>query len=194
MATETQQQGHAPAPRAGTWPLRTCAALALAAALLAAMTTFAIASSTTGPRQALPAAARAHLSQPTTPAAGAGHSAALSPDAVEIPRTLVGTQLAWLLREFNGGSATITEDELEAHFSSRFLSAVPAPAMILFLRRASNLQGSAVVTRISARRSPLAATAQVAAPGQKRYVVRVTLESRAHHRITSLTIDSARGS
>jgi hypothetical protein len=197
MASDTQQRGNridAPAPRARTWPLRTIAALALAAALLAAMTTLAIASTTTGPRQALPAAARAHLSRPATPAVGAGHPAALSPDAVEIPRTPVGTQLAWLLRELNGGSATITEDELEDHFSSRFLRAVPARAMILFLRRASDLQGSAVVTRINAHRSPLAATARVAAPGQKRYVVRVTLASRAHHRIASLTIDSASGS
>jgi hypothetical protein len=197
MASETQQQGHrseGPAPRTRTWPLHTIAALALAAALLAAMTTLAIASTTTGPLQALPAAARAHLGRPATPAVGAGHPAALSPHAVEIPRTPVGTELAWLLREINGGSATITEDELEDHFGSRFLRAVPARAMILVLRRASDLEGSAVVTRINAHRSSLAATARVAAPGQKRYVVRVTLESRAHHRITSLTIDSASGS
>jgi hypothetical protein len=197
MATGDKQREDAmtatTTPRRRPWRARSLAALALAAVLTAAMTTLAVASSTTGPRQALSPAARAQLLH-RAPATGATAMMSRPAHAVQIPRTLVGTQLSWLLGEFNGGSATITEAELKAHFSARFLHVVRAREMILFLRQSSNLEGSAVVTGFPGRPAPHSTMALIQAPAHRRYVVHLTIEGRSRHLITSLTIDTATGS
>jgi hypothetical protein len=178
-------------PRRRTWRARVLAALALGAVIASAMTTLALASQTAGPGDALPAAARARLLRQ----AGSAHTATPRPaHALAIPHTLVGTQLAWLLGEFNGGSATITEAELRSHFSTRFLSVVSAPEIIRFLRRSSNLEGSAIVTGFRGGPSPRSTTALIQAPAHRRYVVRVAVEGRSRHLITSLDIEAERGS
>jgi hypothetical protein len=192
-SSERDEMGAPATTRARRWRVRTVAALALGAVLAAAMTSLALASRTGGPDQALSAAARSHLIQQAGPGRGARFAAPHAPKTHTLPGTLAGTQLAWLLGEFNGGSSTITEAELRAHFSTTFLEHVPAREMIRFLRRSSNLEGSAVVTGFTGHRAPRSTTAQIAAPGLRRYVVRITLEGGSRHLIASLTIDTARG-
>lgn len=176
------------AGRACTWRARTCVTLVLGAALATAMTTLAVASSTTSPGQALPAAARAQLLPEARPATSA-RTTRRAAHGTRIPRSPVGKQLSWLLAEFNGGSATITAAELRAHFSTHFLTVLPANAVILYLRGADDLHGSAVVAGFVGQLSAHRAGALVETPGHARYVVQLRVAGSSHHRISSLSID-----
>ncbi len=197
MAADTVQRGDETDTRRTTrgwrWTGRACATFGLGTVMTAAMTTLAVASSKAGPEHAVPAAVRAQLVQDTQ-SAGRADVTQQPPLGVEVPHSLVGTQLTWLLSEFNGGSATITSGELRAHLSTHFLRVVPPRAIVGFLRRASDLRGSAVVVGFVGRRSTRTATAIVATPDDGRYVVRLTVEGRSPHLITSLSIDAQRRS
>jgi hypothetical protein len=185
-----QPQIQPPPTRGKRWKGRAATAIGLAT-VLATATTLAVASTTTGPAQALPATARTHLA----PATSGDRSIAATerPQGIAIPHTPVGTQLSWLLGQFNGGSATITTAELKRHLSTHFLSVVPSRDIVGFLRDASDLRGSAVVVRFIGHPSPRSATAIVATPSDGSYLVRLTVEGRSHHLITSLDIDAQRG-
>src|SRR5688500_18548061 len=55
---------------------------------------------------------------------------------VPLPDTPVGDQLSWLLAQFNGGAAPLTEAELTAHVVPAFLTSfLPAPALIDLFRQ-----------------------------------------------------------
>jgi hypothetical protein len=179
--------------RIRTWSARTCLALGLSAAIVAAMTALAVASTTEGPELAIPATSLAPLMEgqsSTTRADGSRRAAHHAP----IPHSPVGEQLSWLVGEFNGGSATITEAELELHLSTHFLMVVPARGIVLFLRRASDLRGSADLVGFVGHPTPLSATALVETPTHRRYLVRLSVEGRSHHLITSVSIDAQRTS
>ena len=61
-----------------------------------------------------------------------------------IPATPVGEQLAWVLDELDGAVASLTEADLIAHASPRFLAELPAPLVLALLRQTA--EGYAPIT------------------------------------------------
>jgi hypothetical protein len=174
--------------RARMHAARTCVAFGLAAAILAAMTTLAIASTTRGPSSAIPARALAQMLHGTTATSPRGNSP-IVPTRVAVPQSLVGRQLAWLLAEVNGGSVTLTRSELKTHFGSRFLNTVPPKEIVQFLRRASDVHGPISLTGFAGRPSAVSATALITTQAKRSFRIRLSVEGRSHHLITSLSID-----
>jgi pimeloyl-ACP methyl ester carboxylesterase len=62
--------------------------------------------------------------------------------ATAIPRTPVGTEIAWALAQLNGGAAKLTAAGVAAHFSPRFLAVVqPARAIVAMLGQTGDQRG-----------------------------------------------------
>jgi hypothetical protein len=163
-------------------------ALALAFVFLAPMATLALASGGDGPRSAIPQTALDRLLVGTRPA---GTASTVKPAAVQvtIPRTPAGAQLAWLLAEVNGGSATLTASEVRAHVSRSFLAALPADRIVELLNRSTTAYGPFRLTAIARRSSVASATASVTARSHRGLVIRVRVDARAD--ITSIDISDA---
>jgi hypothetical protein len=160
-------------------------AVALAGAVLAAMTALAVASTTRGPVSAIPAKALASLTPDASTTIRIDKASRMGRH-IEIPHSLVGSQLAWLLAEFNGGSATLTQEELKAHLDEHFLLVVPASEVIQFLRRANDLHGPINLIGFAGRPSATATTALIETQAHLRYHLHLAVE--ADHLIKALSI------
>jgi hypothetical protein len=178
------------ARRLRAWSARSCAAIGLGAAILAAMTTLAVASTTRGPRTAIPANALAPLMQGVTPSVRAEH-ARVARRTVAIPHTFAGEQLAWLLGELNGGSATLTASESRSHFGQRFLAVVPPQGVVRFLRGAGDAHGPVTLVGFAGETASLSLAALVETRAHRSYRVRISVQGRSHHLITGVSIDAA---
>jgi hypothetical protein len=169
--------------------VRTCTALVLGTATLAALTTLAVASTAHGPETAMPATQLAPLMQGAATSGRAASASARVARVVPLPRSLVGKQLAWLLAEFNDGSATLTGSELREHLGKHFLTVAPPHEVIRFLRHANEVDGSVDLVGFAGRPTTRSATAIVTTSTGRRYRVRLVVEGRSRL-IDSLDIDA----
>jgi hypothetical protein len=161
--------------------------LGLGCVFLASMATVAIASTGDGPRSAIPQPALDRLLKPRPATAGAR---IVSPQ-VAIPRTPAGEQLAWLLAEVNGGSATLTQAEVRSHVSKHFLAEFPADRIVQLLKRSTTANGPVELTGVVHRASAIWAVAQVTVQAHRKLVIRVRVDAHAQHRIVGLDISDA---
>jgi hypothetical protein len=159
----------------------------LACVFLASMAAVAMASSGDGPHSAISQKALDRLLQHQ----GSTGSATSADAEVPIPLTPAGAQLAWLLSEVNGGSATLTRAEVRSHVSERFRAALPADRIVRLLRRSTTANGPLELTGISHRSSAVSAVATVTMHAHRKLVISVRVDAGAPHRITALDISDA---
>ena len=90
------------------------------------MATLAVAGTGDDPGSAIPQGTLDRLLGP----AGGSEAAPPAVPQVAIAPTPAGGQLAWLLSQVNGGSATLTPREVRGHVSRHFLHVVPAGSVV----------------------------------------------------------------
>ncbi len=71
-------------------------------------------------------------SMTSSPTADVSNSPSVVPSPLAYPSTAAGEQLAWVVGRMNDGTP-FTREEIEAHFSSSFLKAVPADQLAVVL-------------------------------------------------------------
>jgi ORF 12 gene product N-terminal len=181
----TDELGHVRA-----WSPRSALMLGLAGVFLAPMATVAMASTGDGPPSAIPQKALDRILNGQAPEGRHG-SVKLAAAQVAIPRTPAGAQLAWLLAEVNGGSATLAPPEVRAHVSRRFLAALPAGSIVQLLKGSTTAYGPLELTGISGRSTAAAIVATVTARAHRKLTIRVEVAAGAQHSITGLDISDA---
>jgi ORF 12 gene product N-terminal len=164
--------------------LRSGALLGLVCIFLAPMATLAVAGTGDEPGSAIPQKTLDRLLGSTAASSGAKSGSA----QVVIPSTPAGAQLAWLLAEVNGGSATLTAREVRGHVSAHFLSVLPAGSVVRLLKQATNIYGPLRLTGYSGLSSARLAMAFVTTKAQRKLVIHVGVDHGAGHRITDLDI------
>lgn len=116
---------------------------------------------------------------------------------VQIPATPVGTQLMWIMAQFDGGADALTEKDVMAHFAPGFLETFPPPALIGMLRQTSGQAGNLTLTGFSRPLGPTEAIglilAQRAVEGIRRAAIYINVEEAAPHRITYLSFSEPPG-
>ena len=165
-------------------PLRSGIVLGLVCVFLAPMATLAVAGTGDDPGSAIPQETLDRLLGP----AGGSEAATPAVPQVAIAPTPAGGQLAWLLSQVNGGSATLTPREVRGHVSRHFLTVVPAGSVVRLLRHATNVYGPVRLTVYSARSSAGLAMAFVTTKAQRKLVIHVRVDASPRHRITDLDI------
>jgi hypothetical protein len=164
--------------------LRSGVLLGLVCVLLAPMATLAAARTGDEPGSAIPQKTLDRLLG-STGGAAVVKSGALQ---VAIAPTPAGAQLAWLLAQVNGGSATLTTHEVRGHVSGHFLSVLPAGSVVKLMKQATNVYGPLRLTAYSRLSSAGLAMAFVTTKAQRKLVLHVRVDRSARHRITDLDI------
>ena len=188
-ASSTDLHSHPRDPvRVRTWRLRAGFLVGLTCVILAITAVRALASTGSDPGSAIP--------QQTLDRMLAGRGAAGKPVApgVAIPRTPAGAQVAWLLSEVNGGSATLTSSEVRSHVARNVLAVLPADAVVRLLRHATDVYGPLRLTGYSGRSTAGVAIATLTTKAQRRLVIHLRVETGVHARIVDLDIDDRRSS
>jgi pimeloyl-ACP methyl ester carboxylesterase len=118
-------------------------------------------------------------------------------EAVQIPATLVGSQLEWVIAQLNGGADSLTEQDVVAHFAPGFLQTFSPQALIEMLRGTSAQAGHVTLTGFS---RPLGRTEAIAlitsrrpVEGSKRATAYLNVEDVAPHRINYLNLGDLPG-
>jgi hypothetical protein len=119
------------------------------------------------------------------------HDAAGSDPAarITIPRTPAGAELAWLLSEINGGSATLTRSEVQEHVATGFLAMLPASKIVQLLKGATDTYGPISLTSFAGYSSSPSAIALVETRRHRRLAIDIRVDGSPQHRITGLNID-----
>ena len=181
-------RAHTDHPARARRRLRSGVLLGLVCVFLAPMATFAFAGTGDDPGSAIPQETLDRLLGSTAGASIVKPGAA----QVAIAPTPAGAQLAWLLSQVNGGSATLTPHEVRGHVSRHFLTELPAGSVVRLLKHATNAYGPVRLTAYSARSSAGLAMAFVTTKAQRRLVIHIRVDAGARHRITDLDISDRR--
>ena len=104
-----------------------------------------------------------------------------------MPATPVGDQLGWVLAQLNGGSASLTEAELAAHFTPEFLAGFPVPLLDL-LRDTAAQYAPVTVTGFPFPPTATGAVVAVDLATGEHAAVYLTVEPDPPHRITRLDL------
>jgi pimeloyl-ACP methyl ester carboxylesterase len=116
---------------------------------------------------------------------------------VQIPATPVGDQLGWVMARLNGGTGTLTETDVEAHFAPVFLETFPPQPLIELFRQTSDQAGDISLTGFSRPLGPTQAIGLILAQrpvgGTRRAAVYINVEDRVPHRITYLALSDPPG-
>jgi pimeloyl-ACP methyl ester carboxylesterase len=111
---------------------------------------------------------------------------------IPFPATPVGEQLTWLIDQLNGGAATVTEEELTAHFAPAFLANVlPTPVLLDLLQQTARQYAPITVTGFAFPPTQTGAVALVALATGERGAAYLTIEPSPPHRITRLDLAEA---
>ena len=95
----------------------------------------------------------------TSSVAYGGEGGDAAPDAV--PQTPVREQLAWVVSEVNGDSATLAQPEVKAHFAAGFLAAVPAAQVVSLIKQATTDDAPIRIVRFAGHTSATSAIALI---------------------------------
>lgn len=178
---------HASQPNARrTWPLRAGVVLALFF-ILAPMATLAAASAARPSDSAIPRSAITRILNVRPGATTATTTATAG--SVAIPRTAPGDQLAWLLSEVNGGSATLTRAEVQAHVAASFMDGLPAQRIAKLLKQATDRYAPIRLARYAGFPFAPSALALIETRTHRQLSLELRVDTSDHHRITGLNID-----
>jgi hypothetical protein len=169
-----------------TWPLRAGVLLAVVS-ILAPMATLTAASVAQSSDSAIPQSAVARILNDRPGATTATTTARAG--SVAIPRTAPGAQLAWLLSEVNGGSATLTKTEVQAHVAASFMDDLPAHRIVKLLKQATDTYAPIRLARYAGFPFSPSALALVETRNHRQMSIELRVDTSDHHRITGLNID-----
>jgi pimeloyl-ACP methyl ester carboxylesterase len=118
-----------------------------------------------------------------------------STPTLEIPSSPVGDQLVWVLAQLNGDGATLTEEELTAHFAPAFLTLfLPAPVLLDLLRQTATQYAPVTFTGFPYPPTTTSAVAHIDLVDPDtggRAAIYVAVEPDPPHRITRLDLGEA---
>lgn len=132
----------------------------------------------------------------TSSVAYGGEGGDAAPDAVS--RTPVREQLAWVVSEVNGDSATLAQPEVKAHFAAGFLAAVPAAQVVSLIKQATTDDAPIRIVRFAGHPSATSAMALIetrqsrSSRSMSRSIAALSIGSRAW-RLASARVSERRG-
>jgi len=99
----------------------------------------------------------------------------------------MGKQLAWVIGEINGGSATLVPAEVERHVTRRFLVGLPAGELVAAARQATSAYAPVRFTGFAGRPSATSAIALIETRDHQKVAIYASLEARSQ-RLAALDI------
>ena len=127
----------------------------------------------------------------TSSVAYGGEGGDAAPDAVS--QTPVREQLAWVVSEVNGDSATLAQPEVKAHFAAGFLAAVPAAQVVSLIKQATTDDAPIRIVRFAGHPSATSAMALIETRQKQKLAIYVSVDRSAEHRITGLEVGERPG-
>ena len=102
--------------------------------------------------------------------------------------TPIRQQLAWVIDEVNGASASLTDAEVERHLAPSLLVALPATQFTQVARQASSAYAPVRFAGFAGPPSATSAIALLETRSHDKLAVYVSLDSRAPHRIRAIDV------
>ena len=121
-----------------------------------------------------------------------GEGVDAAPDAD--PQTPVREQLAWVVSEVNGDSATLAQPEVKAHFAAGFLAAAPAAQVVSLIKQATSAYAPIRIIRLAGHPSATSAIALIETREQQKLAIYISVDRSEGHRITGLEVGERPGS
>ena len=106
---------------------------------------------------------------------------------VTLPDTPMGKQLAWVIGEINGGSATLVPAEVERHVTPRFLVGLPAGELVAVARQATSAYAPVRFTGFAGHPSATSAIALIETRTHQKLAIYASIEARSQ-RLAALDI------
>ncbi len=98
---------------------------------------------------------------------------------VTLPDTPMGKQLAWVIGEINGGSATLVPAEVERHVTRRFLVGLPAGELVAVARQATSAYAPVRFTGFAGHPSATSAIALIETRTHQKLAIYASIEARS---------------
>src|SRR5579884_2199081 len=108
-----------------------------------------------------------------------------------VPTTAVGKQLSWLLGVLDGGIATLTPDEAQAHLAPSFQQSVPPDKFVISLQLLFEdglLATPVTLTGFAGTPTATTATALVSSPAGMAIAIPIAVQAIAPYLVTSVAI------
>jgi len=120
-----------------------------------------------------------------------GYTLGLATSAT-LPATPVGKQVSWALAQLNGGDVTLTEADVNARFSPRFLAVVmPAHSIVAMLAQAAEQRGPFTFAGFAYPPTATQAVALIETRAGERGSLRIKVDGGKPPRIAGLEVDEA---
>ena len=131
----------------------------------------------------------AGVGRPAPSPIGAYQAADATPASVDwLAQTPLGEQIAWFIAAVNGGSASLTEDEIAAHVAPTLLAVVPPVAVIGLMQAIAQGYGALEFDGVTRPPTATQAVALLTAAIGIQAALPITVEEMAPYRITGLNI------
>jgi beta-lactamase class A len=122
-----------------------------------------------------------------TATAAASPSSVASP-LVDIPSSPVGEQLTWALEMLNSGARDLTAAVMQERFTAGFLAAAPPDQTIPSLQQFASSNGPFTLESFRSPPTDTTAVAALRGSGGGRFVLSISVEAAAPHRIAGLLV------
>src|SRR4051794_11379205 len=106
---------------------------------------------------------------------------------VALPDSPVGKQLAWVIREMNGGSAALAAADVKRHVTAQFLVGLPAGRLIALAKEATSAYAPVRFTGFAGHPSATSAIALIETRSHQELAISASIEPRSQ-RLVALDI------
>src|SRR4051794_19342152 len=98
---------------------------------------------------------------------------------VALPDSPVGKQLAWVIREMNGGSAALAAADVKRHVTAQFLVGLPAGRLIALAKEATSAYAPVRFTGFAGHPSATSAIALIETRSHQELAIYASIDGRS---------------